>query len=358
MPFRDVAGHRRILELLSRAIAGGSLPPSIIFSGPEGVGKRRVAVVVAQALNCTSRGGVATGPAEAASPAEPMGPAEAGHYVDVADACGACAACRRIARGVHSDVVTVVPGETGSIKIEQIREVIDRTMYRPFEGRKRVTIIDDADALMMPAQNALLKTLEEPPSTSVFILVTAHPDMLLDTVRSRCSQIRFGRLNAADVALVLERDHQYSQRDALAAAAASDGSVGMALQANGEDTADARGDAEALLRSARTRSDARARVERAGTLVKGGGPASSEREHLGLRLQALSSLARDLGVLASGASPHLLANVDLRDELNALSGSFDSQRALGLFAAVDRAQDALDRNVSPKVVADWLALQV
>jgi DNA polymerase-3 subunit delta' len=338
MPFRNIVGHRRILRLLARSIKGGTLPPSLIFSGPEGVGKKLAAQGVAQALNCVS-------------------PVKSGELE--LDACGECPACRRIARGVHPDVLVVVPGDAGSIKIEQVREVNERTIYRPFEGRRRVTIIDQADALMAAAQNALLKTLEEPPSSSIFILVTARPDALLATVRSRCSQIRFARMSSGDVATALERDHKYAGRDALAVAAASDGSLGRALNAQAEEFSDARGDAEELLRSTRTRGDARTRGERAKDLVKGGGgPAASEREYLRLRLQALSSLARDLGLLASGASPELVANVDLRDELSALAKSFDGERALGLFSAVDRAQSALDRNVSPKVVADWLALQV
>jgi DNA polymerase-3 subunit delta' len=275
------------------------------------------------------------------------------------DACGECAACKRIARGVHGDVLMVTPGETGSIRIEQIREVVDRTMYRPFEGRRRVTIIDDADAMIAGAQNALLKTLEEPPASSLFILVTCRPDALLPTVRSRCANIRFGRLTSAEVAAVLERDHKFPRRDALAMAAASDGSVGTALNTQADDLTDARDDAESLMRSTLTKTDARRRVERAADLIKGGsGPAASEREHLGMRLQALSSIARDLGLLTSGADARLLVNIDRRDELDALATSFDSERALGLFTAVDQAQSALDRNVSPKVVADWLALHV
>jgi DNA polymerase-3 subunit delta' len=188
--------------------------------------------------------------------------------------------------------------------------------------------------------------------------VTSRLDALLPTVRSRCSQIRFGRLSSGDVATVLERDHKYARRDALAVAAASDGSVGRALDARAGEFSDARGDAEELLRATRTRGDPRTRVERGKDLVKSGGPAASERDHLGRRLQALSSLARDLGLLATGANTALLANVDLRDELAGLAKSFDTERALGLFSAVDRAQNALDRNVSPKVIADWLALQV
>ena len=110
------------------------------------------------------------------------------------DACGTCASCKRIARGVHADVLLVEPGESGTIKIDQVREAIDRAAYRPFEGRRRVVIVDDADALNAEAQNALLKTLEEPPAASTFVLVTSRPDMLLPTVLSRCQRLRFGRL--------------------------------------------------------------------------------------------------------------------------------------------------------------------
>jgi DNA polymerase-3 subunit delta' len=338
MPFRAVIGHRRLLDLLSRSVASKTLPPSVILAGPEGVGKRLTATAIAQALNCLS-------------------PVSGGDQLAI-DACGACNVCRRIDRGVYPDVHAIVPGETGSIKVEQVREAIDRTMYRPFEGKRRVTIIDNADALMPSAQNALLKTLEEPPASSVFILVTSRPDALLSTVRSRCSLLRFARLAASDVAAVLERDHKYARREALAAAAAADGSVRRALDIQGGEVADARSTVGELLRDARAGRDPRARLEGAKDLLKGGGTAASEREHLGVQLQALASLVRDLGVLSTGADVRLLANVDLRDELAALATSFDSHRALRVFGAVDRAYDALDRNVSPKVVADWLSLQL
>ena len=171
-----------------------------------------------------------------------------------------CAVCRRIARGAHGDVQLIEPGDTGSIKVDQIRAAIERSVYRPFEGRKRVTIIDQADALMDSAQNALLKTLEEPLPASVFILVTSRPDVLLTTVRSRCAHLRFGRLQSAEVAEVLERQ-DYSHTDALAAAAISDGSVRRALDIEAGDFVDARSDAEDLLKVAGR--DFRTRLEQA-----------------------------------------------------------------------------------------------
>jgi DNA polymerase-3 subunit delta' len=342
MSFREVVGHRRLLSLLSRAIAHDSLTPSLVLSGPEGVGKRLTAVAVAQALNCNAL--------------IPLPPAPTPASGLAMDACGACPVCGRIVRGVHADVQTIEPGDTGSIKIEQVRAAIDRAVFRPFEGRRRVTIIEQADALVAAAQNALLKTLEEPLPASVFILVTSRPDALLTTVRSRCAQLRFGRLNIADVALVLERSHGYSHADALRAAAASDGSVQRALELQAGAFADARSDAEDLLSVAGR--DPRTRLDRAKELLKGGGSASSEREHLGARLQALAAVLRDLGLLASGADARLLANLDRRSALDGLARTLGADRVARAFTAVTRAHDALERNVSPKVVADWLAIQL
>ena len=176
MPFRDVIGHDRLVALLARSIRDNRLPPCLIFAGPSGIGKRLTAIAVAQAFNCLHPSSVV----------ERLGE----------DSCGTCAACTRIARDVHPDVIVIEPGDSGSIKTEQVRDCIDRAAYRPFEGRRRVVIIDQADALVPSAQNALLKTLEEPPSASTFILVSARPDSLLPTVRSRCPRLTFRPLDA------------------------------------------------------------------------------------------------------------------------------------------------------------------
>jgi hypothetical protein len=93
-------------------------------------------------------------------------------------------------------------------------------------------------------------------------------------------------------------------------------------------------------------------------LLKGGGTPAAEREYLELRLQALSSLVRDLGILTSGARADQLANSDRLEDLGSLAREFDSRRVLRAFDAVDQALMALDRNMSPKVIADWLAVQL
>ena len=381
MSFREVTGHRSLLTLVSRAIAHDSLPPSLIFSGPEGVGKCRVAVAVAAALNCqapvraqreavaaglSTRGGA--GRERAAASLEMP---ETSDLSDLSgmldqleiDACGICPVCRRIGRGVHADVMMIVPGDTGAIKIDQIREATERAAYRPFEGRRRVVIIDDADALVIEAQNALLKTLEEPPSTSVFVLVSARPDMLVPTVRSRCQRLQFGRLTAAEVAALLMRAHGYNEENARAAAAAADGSVGRALAEGSSESALARDAAARVLRAVSAPSDPRRRLDSAKALAarpggKGSGP-GADRNALAMRLRALGSLLRDLEVLSTRANEGLLANADLKSGLLALTQAFDGDRTVRAFSAVDRALGALvERNASPKVVADWLVFQL
>jgi DNA polymerase-3 subunit delta' len=331
VPFSDLKGHRHLLSVLSSAVARNAVPQSLLFTGPEGVGKRLTALALAQAVNC-------------------LHPCETDRAAT--DSCGSCSACRKIARGVHPDVLLIEPGDSGSIKVEEIRDAIGKAAYRPFEGRRRVTIIDEADALVPNAQDALLKTLEEPPSGSIFILTTARPDSLLPTIGSRCYRLRFGRLSEAEVAAILRERHDWSEAEARAAASLADGSPGAALEGRTEEAAEAREAAVDLLRGV-AKAGAAARLEQAKSLAGG-----AEREELARRLRAAASMLRDLQVLAAGAPQQMLANADLKDELEAFAGSYNAERGLEAFSKVDAALEALGRNVGPKVVSDWIAIEL
>jgi DNA polymerase-3 subunit delta' len=335
--FRDIVGHRRLVTLLTRAIARDTLPPALLLAGPAGIGKRRVATALASAINCLE---------PVATPVLPR------------DACGQCASCRRIARGVHPDVILIAPGDSGTIKIEEIRDVIKRAGYRPFEARRRLVIIDDADALVVAAQNALLKTLEEPPSASLFVLVSSMPDALLPTVLSRTPRLRFGTLSATDIAEVLMREHDYDETDARAAAADAEGSVGRALSVQSADVSEARAAAQRLLQQAARIGDPVRRLDAVKDLTGKKATPAAERDQLAACLRVMGSLLRDIGLLALHGDADMLANVDLRQELDRLAQSYDSQRSLRAYTAVDTALAAIERNASPKVVADWLVLQL
>ena len=339
MPFRDIIGHRRLVALLSRAIARETLPATLLFAGPRGVGKRRVAVGLAETLNC---------PTPVTTPDLPR------------DACGECASCRRIARGVHPDVPVVEPGELGSIKIEQVRDVVDRAGYRPFEGRRRLVIVDEAEAMVPAAQNALLKTLEEPPPASVFVLISSMPDALLPTVLSRCQRLRFGGLSPVEVAEALMCDHDYEEAEARAAALDADGSIGRALSSASADMTEARETARHLLEQAARMSDPVRLLDLAREVTPTGGSKTSgaERYQLSACLRALASLLRDVGLLGAQGDSAVLANADLTAQLRTLAKVFDSDRIVRAYASVNEALDALEGNASPKIVADWLVLQL
>jgi DNA polymerase-3 subunit delta' len=165
----DFIGNQRAIGVIERAVAG-SPQHAYLFAGPERVGKATLALRLAQALNCAAEG---------------------------ARPCGGCSLCRRIASGAHADVftVTVEPTSEGSqstaVSVDQMREVERTVALAPYEGRSRVVIIDPADGMTASAQNAFLKTLEEPPPHVVFVMVSAQPEKLLPTVLSRCQRIDF-----------------------------------------------------------------------------------------------------------------------------------------------------------------------
>jgi DNA polymerase-3 subunit delta' len=352
MPLRDVTGHRSLLTLLSRAVERSSLPQSLIFSGPDGIGKRLAAIGLAQTINCLNR--VSAKPGDA-------------HDDLPVDACGVCAACRRIAQGNHPDVIVMEIGTN----LNDIRGIIDSAGYRPFEGKHRVFILDDADRLSSEIQNALLKTLEEPRPSSSFVLVTSRPDLLLPTVRSRCPMLRFGRLPANEVERLLRDKHGLDEARAREAALAGDGSVSRALieaSDEGAATRDLVEQALQVVQGARSPAD---KLRAAGMLLepgetksrprgKGGkiiSKAAGERDLLGQRLGALNVALRDIAAVTSGANPNTLSSAPSQ-ALTTLVKGFGADRLLAAFDAVGKAQQALDRNVSPKTVADWLAFQL
>ena len=213
------------------------------------------------------------------------------------------------------------------------------------------------DTLEPQAQNALLKSLEEPPPATVFIMTTSVPGALLPTVRSRSMTLRFGRLSAADVATVLVRDFGQSEDAARAIAALADGSVGQALALESADVAVLRETALRLLQHAAAAGGAQGRLQAAATIV-GASKDERTREDMAIVFRLTASMLRDIEAINSGVEQRVLANPVVADDLRAMARHFPGDRARGAFAAVDRALAALERNVGAKVVAEWLSLQL
>jgi DNA polymerase III delta' subunit len=159
--------QERVVGHLRRAIERSRVPHAYLFSGPVGAPLLDTAIALAAALNCQ----VARG-----------------------EGCGECDSCAKIIGGIHPDVVTLVrEGAANIVPIESVRnQVIARIGLPPHEADVRVFIVEEATAMAPPAANALLKTLEEPPPRTLFVLLTTAPEQLLPTIRSRCQRIRFG----------------------------------------------------------------------------------------------------------------------------------------------------------------------
>jgi DNA polymerase-3 subunit delta' len=229
-------------------LQGGNLPHSLLMVGPEGAGKELLAVELAARLNC-----------------------ETGWK----DAGERCSSCIKISHLEHPDLHTIFPipygewekslpvviesrredffnrGEFGtrarSIGIDCTRRIIEAVSKQPFEGRRTVVIVCEAHMMTTEAQNAFLKLLEEPPASTVLILVTEHPDMLLPTIVSRCQEIRFDPLPADGVARFLETFRAVESGEAGRLASISEGSLRRALNFLDERFLEIRSDAEALL---------------------------------------------------------------------------------------------------------------
>jgi DNA polymerase-3 subunit delta' len=169
-----ISGQSRVVGLLQRAIERNRVPHAYLFSGPTGAPLVDTAIALAAALNCqTARG----------------------------QGCGQCESCNKIIGGIHPDVVTLVrEGAANIVPIESVRtQVLGRIGLPPHEADTRVFIIEEATAMAPPAANALLKTLEEPPARTAFVLCTTAPEQLLPTIRSRSQRMRFGGASAVAV---------------------------------------------------------------------------------------------------------------------------------------------------------------
>jgi DNA polymerase-3 subunit delta' len=164
MALREIIGQDRALRILLGTLKRDRVPSSVLLSGDSGIGKRLAAINYAKAVNCL----------------EP---------VDF-DCCDKCMSCKKIDSEMHPDISMIVP-ENDVITIETIRNTQEVISLKPYEGRKKVLIVDDADAMNIYAANAFLKTLEEPPDDSLIILISSNPERLPDTIRSRCVNVRF-----------------------------------------------------------------------------------------------------------------------------------------------------------------------
>lgn len=334
---KHLIGNNAAREILQRFITARRVPNALLFTGPDGVGKKQFAIELAKGLVCTTAG------------SEP---------------CGKCAACKRAAvfeiptfsKGEeservffsqHPDVGQVVPYNR-NLRINAIRALEREANFRPYEAVARIFIIEDADKMNDPAANALLKTLEEPPETSHIILIAARADSLLATIRSRCQVIRFAPVPAKEIEEHLIAAGEFSPEDAALAAHVSGGSVGRAL--------------EIVPASFRTQRSAMLDVVRAavagnaGELLRISDEMNDARnkEEFEENLDILEALVHDVWVLNNDAAAPLINNPDLRPDLETLARGARSERLAAWLGEIEMLKENLIVNLNRRIATDAL----
>ncbi len=338
-----IVGNQKAKETLRQMLTRGRLPGTLLFSGPSGVGKRLFALELARALNCHTPNG------------------EWG--------CGICAVCQRIGNftlpaaddkdghkkivwGGHADVGLVVPYNR-NILVAAARNLDHEAHFRPYEGVARIFLIEEADKFNDESANALLKTLEEPPSTTYIVLLTSRPSVLLPTIRSRCQTIRFTPLTAVEIENYLLLQGRASATDAGLLARLANGSLGRALSFNIAEYREQRSPMLEVLRALTVAPD-RVRLLRAAEDLTD----AKQKERYESNLDVLTGLVRDVWLLSLGAPENSLVNADIVSQLQPICSYTPSRRAAHWLNAIAEHAQRLNVNINRKAATDALFLSL
>lgn len=322
----NILGHEWAVDLLRSNLVNGRLRHAYLFCGPPGIGRRTLALKLAQSINCEQR--------------EPAG-----------DPCGHCPACRQIEKMQHPDL-TVVQAEQvgGNLKVQQIREMQHSLSLSPYAGRYRVALILRFEEANPNAANALLKTLEEPPERVVLMLTATEPESLLPTIVSRCEMIRLRSLPLETVSTGLQTHYGVSQEKAELLAHISGGRPGLSIQYLQ--------DPELLSKRQSYLEDlghllTARRVERfayADQLSKG-------KDNIGDIIQTWATFWRDVMLVQSGSNVPV-TNLDRIHEIQKTARHVSLKNAKALIAKIDRTQYLLSRNVNKTLTLEVLVLDL
>lgn len=319
MGFSEIIGHPKPLETLRAALVNRRLHHAYLFVGPEGVGKRTIGLALAQAVHCGQMDN---------------------------DFCGQCVNCLRIQSGNHPDVRVIEPAAgRKEISIQQIRTIEKELNFRAFSGKK-IALIDPATLMNLPAQNALLKTLEEPPPESLLILVASNTGGLLPTLRSRCLRIAFGPLPRDVIAGYLSEKQTMERDNAQLIAAMSRGSLGAALELDREELVQQRQNWIDTMCSL-TPGDYRTAMDAAEAL-------SGSREESLRFLAWLETWYRDLLIYHVTQDSRELVNLDAEAKIQQQSAAGNTEAILSALTEAAGATARIQRNLNRRMVLEEL----
>lgn len=330
MSFNNILGQERAKKILENSMVRGTISHAYLFAGPEGMGKRFTAFNFAKALNC---------------------------YTNVGDSCDNCLSCRKIDSLNHPDVGLIKPEASsersesrGSIKIGAIRELQKRLSLKPYEGKKKVVILDAAEDMTTGAANAFLKTLEEPPGETVIIMITSNLNSLLPTVASRCQIIRFNTLSNEHITEILIKNYGFRREHASIVSSLSKGRLGLAVTMDYKAVCKLRSEALKLIINS-MKGDIEYIFSESKRLARKG-------EMLPEFLDFIIDLLRDALLIHETETNDYIIHKDIYDELRGFSLKLKRQFIIDMFDTVYRTQTLLKRNVNQQLALDSMMMSM
>lgn len=328
MTFDDIIGQEQVKRILTENIKTGRIGHAYLFCGPDGVGRKLMAGCFAEAVTCEHC-------------------SENGTEVP----CGVCEACILNKNSSNPDIITVRPQEgKASVGVEDVRAAQDEILTAPQYGRYKVFLFEHAEKMTPQAQNALLKTLEEPPPYVIIILMTSSSSLMLDTVRSRSVRIDFKRNTDAEVIEAFERASAAKARDTRLLCEYADGIIGRALEM---------ADPEGYDRICDSILDCLKEIP------KGGGRALCRMENLfseytdrkDIFFFTLYSLFRDIAMSARYKDA-VLQNTRSENEIRKLGMAIGYHKAMDCIESIGNTWQLVSRNVNYKLAADSLSIRL
>ncbi len=320
MTFESIIGHSQQKDILRRAISNRRIAHAYLFEGPDGIGKRLMALAFARALLCDKHSG-----------------------------CGECAACRKVDNNIHPDVHILESPET-TIKIDQVRELQQQLTLRPLEGQYKFCVIENAEKFTTNAANALLKTLEEPQPNTIIILLSGQPEKLLTTIRSRCQKLPFRRLAKEQIEEVLSHRLELDQLHISILAALSEGSFKRALGAKQDIYLEKRRELIQTLSGLSAGSNI--------PTLTFAEELAADKEHIDDYLDIFQAFFRDIMLLQYGRPETDVVNLDMKELLYREAESISAHSLQHKLKYLTEARYHLQRNVNRQLALEVMLLHI
>ena len=328
-------------------MARNRIPSAYLFAGESGIGKKLTAINLAKTINCQKPVQKCRS-AEAQKNENSLSPFELRDYgtmgLDI-DCCDECSSCKKIDSRTHPDFLMAAP-EKGEIRVDEIRTIEEAISFAPYEGKRKVVIVDDAETMNPSAANAFLKTLEEPPPQSIIILISASPDRLPETIRSRCSRINFSPLAPEQCKEVIRaidnQDTEITDSQLSTLSRLSMGRPGLAISSDLIEERDwffnLFGEMSSALGGGRNKET------------------WADKEEMELWFNKAFMLLRDIAVLKITGKSGMLINTDLKDRFAEMSKTIEMKDIIDIYGRLSFLKGYLGFNLNKSITWNYVTI--